>query len=51
LRLSNGTVRVTTHEHSGVVTHDVVYDDRMSHVLEGLQGAEAEASLAADLDR
>lgn len=46
-RLSNGTVVVTTHGDDGRVTHAVLYDEAVVHVLEELSGDAAEATYGA----
>jgi hypothetical protein len=43
-RLSNGTVVVTSHDDDGRVTHAIVYDESLKHVLEELHGDAAEAT-------
>jgi hypothetical protein len=42
-RLSDGSVVVTTQDDDGRVIHAIRYDETLEHVLEELEGDEAEA--------
>jgi hypothetical protein len=43
-RLSDGSVVVTTQDDEGRVIHAIRYDETLEHVLEELEGDEAEAA-------